>query len=165
MIKISCSSFSFWFPDGLPPQLNFQWTGAATSCPSWLCWAPVQTGMWVSLQRTYAPKSVVGSRRWCRTWSLGMQAQTAASHMRWVHKHLRLVHNPAFPLFSPAITFLLTLITACSSLPACMLTLCLRPPFPLHLSVYSHPHWLPLSPFHILPVWNYLCVIAHPIPS
>lgn len=32
--KKSGTLFSFWFPGVLPPQLNSQWTGPATSCPS-----------------------------------------------------------------------------------------------------------------------------------
>lgn len=39
--------------------------------------------MWVSLLRICAPRSAVGSRRWRRTWSLGMPAQTAAWRTRW----------------------------------------------------------------------------------
>lgn len=59
------------------------------------------------------------------------------------------VPRPAPPaLRSPSSS----LNTACSCLPACTLTLCLRPPFPLQLPVYSHPHSLPLSPLHIPPV-------------
>lgn len=77
------------FPDGLPPQLNSLWTGPVTSCPSWPCWGPVQTGMWVYLQRTCVLRSVVGSRRWSRTWSHGMQALTVASHMRSVLTFLK----------------------------------------------------------------------------
>lgn len=73
--------------------------------------------MWVLLLRTCAPKSAAGSRRWCRTWSLGMRAQTAAWHMRWVLLR-RAVVGPASPSSSPDMTFPLTLITAWSCLAA-----------------------------------------------
>lgn len=78
------TSFTLCSPGGQPPQLNSQWTGPVTSCPSWLCWGPVQTGMWVCLLRTCVPRSVAGPRKWSRTWSLGMQALTVAWHMRSV---------------------------------------------------------------------------------
>lgn len=82
--KRTRTPFSFWLPGVLPPQPNSRWIGPATSRPSWPCWAPAQTGMWVYPLRICAPRSVVGSRGWCRTWSLGTRARTAAWRTRWV---------------------------------------------------------------------------------
>lgn len=58
----------------------------------------------------------------------------------------------SWSLPQPQTTVLLPLSTARSRLPACTLTSCSRPPFPLHLPVYSHLQSLLRSPFHIPPV-------------
>lgn len=90
IFKVLCftqTSLSLSCLGGQPPQLSSQWTGPVTSCPSWPCWDPVQTGMWVCLLRICAPRSVGGPRRWFRTWSPGMQALTVGWRMRSV-KHM-----------------------------------------------------------------------------
>lgn len=81
----------------------------------------------------------------------------------WFHSPRMLAAAiPALPSFTPQITFLLTLITAWSCLSACLLTLCLLPPFHF-ICLSTHIHICLLSPLFTFCQCETIYVIAHPI--